>query len=133
VPSCGRFCGTTEPGWKVWLLNAAEGVCGLRPPFWRPGWKGELAALRSKWVRRRAVLIVKGGRVKVVRGRLGEDGVGLAGLPLIHDRSCAWTRWVVSLGGWRKGVVIQHAQAQTRAHDGSSDGAAHTWWQRLEE
>jgi len=48
VPSCCRFCGTTEPGWKVGLLKPAEGVCGLRPPFWRPGWKGELAALKSK-------------------------------------------------------------------------------------
>ena len=35
----------------------------------------------------------------MARGRLGEDGVGLAGLPLIHDRSCAWTRCEVSLGG----------------------------------
>ena len=48
MPSCCRFCGTTEPGWKVGLLKPAEGVCGLRPPFWRPGWKGELAALKSK-------------------------------------------------------------------------------------
>lgn len=62
------------------------------------------------------IVVIERGRVEVIGSALREHGVGLAGLPLIHDRSCAaWTR--------RCQLVVESG---ARAHERRGERAAHS-------
>ena len=76
------------------VVECGRGSLRIEAAILEAGLEGRAvgAEVEVRGVRGGVVRIVQGGWVKVARGRLGEHGFGLAGLPLIHDRSCAWTR-----------------------------------------